>query len=151
MGAADKEFMPAEEYGRSLQGLGINLLVRDVTRSVAFARDVLGASVAYADKDFAVLRYACDPTRAEWMLHSDGTYHSNPLLGLIGDAQVRGVGVEVRLYHCDPDAAVERAKAHGHHVLSEAADKPHGLREAYILDPDGYCWVPAVHKKAGKT
>ena len=61
MGAADKEFMPAEEYGRSLQGLGINLLVRDVTRSVAFARDVLGASVAYADKDFAVLRYACGP------------------------------------------------------------------------------------------
>ena len=149
MGAADKEFMPAEEYGRSLQGLGINLLVRDVTRSVAFARDVLGASVAYADKDFAVLRYACGPTRAEWMLHSDGTYHSNPLLGLIGDAQVRGAGVEVRLYHCDPDAAVERAKTHGHHVLSEAADKPHGLREAYILDPDGYCWVPAVHKKAG--
>ena len=150
MGAADKEFMPAEEYGRSLQGLGINLLVRDVTRSVAFARDVLGASVAYADKDFAVLRYACGPTRAEWMLHSDGTYHSNPLLGLIGDAQVRGVGVEVRLYHCDPDAAAARAKALGHHVLSEAADKPHGLREAYILDPDGYCWVPAVHKKADK-
>jgi catechol 2,3-dioxygenase-like lactoylglutathione lyase family enzyme len=147
MGAADKDFMPAEEYGRSLQGLGINLLVRDVTRSVAFARDVLGASVAYADKDFAVLRYANGPTRAEWMLHSDGTYHSNPLLGLIGDAQVRGVGVEIRLYHCDPDAAVERAKAHGHHVLSEAADKPHGLREAYILDPDGYCWVPGVHKK----
>jgi catechol 2,3-dioxygenase-like lactoylglutathione lyase family enzyme len=147
MGAADKEFMPAEEYGRSLQGIGINLLVRDVTRAVAFARDVLGASVAYADKDFAVLRYACGPTRAEWMLHSDGTYHSNPLLGLIGDAQVRGVGVEVRLYHCDPDAAVERAKTHGHHVLSEAADKPHGLREAYILDPDGYCWVPGIHKK----
>jgi catechol 2,3-dioxygenase-like lactoylglutathione lyase family enzyme len=150
MGAADKEFMPAEEYGRSLQGLGINLLVRDVPRSVAFARDVLGASVAYADKDFAVLRYACGPSRAEWMLHSDGTYHSNPLLGLIGDAQVRGVGVEVRLYHCDPDAAAARAKALGHHVLSEAADKPHGLREAYILDPDGYCWVPAVHKKADK-
>jgi catechol 2,3-dioxygenase-like lactoylglutathione lyase family enzyme len=149
MGAADKEFMPAEEYGRSLQGLGVNLLVRDMARSVAFARDVLGASVAFADKDFAVLRYANGPTRAEWMLHADGTYHSNPLLGLIGDAQVRGVGVEVRLYHCDPDAAVERAKAHGHHVLSEAADKPHGLREAYILDPDGYCWVPAVHKKAG--
>ena len=76
MGAADKDFMPAEEYGRSLQGLGINLLVRDVTRSVAFAREVLGATVAFADKDFAVLRYASGPTRAEWMLHSDGTYHS---------------------------------------------------------------------------
>ncbi len=111
MGAADKEFMPAEEYGRSLQGLGINLLVRDMARSVAFARDVLGASVAFADKDFAVLRYANGPTRAEWMLHADGTYHSNPLLGLIGDAQVRGVGAEIRLYHCDPDAAAARAKA----------------------------------------
>ena len=146
MGAADKEFMPAEEYGRSLKGLGINLLVRDVGRGVAFAQDVLGAHKVFADKDFAVLRYQNGPTSAEWMLHSDGTYHSNPLLGLLGDAQIRGVGMELRLYHCDPDAAVTRAKAHGHHVLQEAADKPHGLREAYILDPDGYCWVPGVPK-----
>ena len=28
----------------------------------------------------------------------------------------------------------------------EATDKPHGLREAYILDPDGYCWVPGRPK-----
>jgi len=21
-------------------------------------------------------------------------------------------------------------------------DKPHGLREAYLIDPDGYIWVP---------
>jgi len=27
------------------------------------------------------------------------------------------------------------------------ADKPHGLREAYIAGPDGYVWVPSVHKK----
>ncbi len=141
--------MPAEEYGRSLQGLGINLLVRDVARSVDFAREVLGATIAYADKDFAVLRYVGGATRAEWMLHGDSTYHSNPLLGLIGDASVRGIGAEIRLYHCDPDAAAARARKHGHHVLAEATDKPHGLREAYILDPDGYCWVPSAHKKAG--
>ena len=24
-------------------------------------------------------------------------------------------------------------------------NKPHGLREAYILDGDGYVWVPDVH------
>ncbi|HNB26846.1 MAG TPA: VOC family protein [Alphaproteobacteria bacterium] len=148
MGAADKEFMPAEEYGRSLKGLGINLLVRDVGRSAAFARDVLGAKVVFADQDFAVIRYANGPIQAEWMLHSDGTYHSNPVLNLLGDAQIRGAGAELRLYHCDPDAAVERAKAHGHHVLAEAADKPHGLRESYILDPDGYCWVPGVPKRS---
>ena len=31
-------------------------------------------------------------------------------------------------------------------VLQEATDKPHGLREAYLYDPDGYVWVPSVHK-----
>ena len=61
MGAADQEFMPADEYGRGLKGLGINLLVRDVGRSAAFARDVLGANVVFADKDFAVIRYANGP------------------------------------------------------------------------------------------
>ena len=146
MGNADEGFMSAEEYGRSLKGLGINLLVRDVARSVAFATDVLEATVAVADKDFAVLRYTKGRTAAEWMLHADGTYHANPLLPLLDDSAVRGLGLEIRLYDCDPDAAVARAKAHGHHVLQEASDKPHGLREAYILDPDGYCWVPGRPK-----
>ncbi|MDP7604377.1 MAG: hypothetical protein QF546_11120 [Alphaproteobacteria bacterium] len=29
-------------------------------------------------------------------------------------------------------------------VLAGAMDKPHGLREAYILDNSGYLWVPDV-------
>ena len=146
MGNADETFMSAEEYGRSLKGLGINLLVRDVARSVAFGRDVLGATVAVADQDFAVLRYTRGRTAAEWMLHADGTYHANPLLPLLDESAVRGLGMEIRLYDCDPDAAAARAKEHGHHVLQEPTDKPHGLREAYILDPDGYCWVPGRPK-----
>jgi len=28
--------------------------------------------------------------------------------------------------------------------LAGALDKPHGLREAYIIDQDGYLWVPGV-------
>jgi catechol 2,3-dioxygenase-like lactoylglutathione lyase family enzyme len=146
MGNADQEFMGADEYGRSLKGLGVNLLVRDVARSVAFAKDVLGAAVAFADKDFAVLRHHTPRAAAEWMLHADGTYHANPLLPLLDESAPRGLGAEIRLYDCDPDAAVARALAHGHHVLQEATDKPHGLREAYILDPDGYCWVPGRPK-----
>ena len=144
MGKADQEFMPAEQYGRSLSGLGINLLVRDVSRSAAFARDVLGASLVYGDQDFAVLRYAAGRTAAEWMLHRDPTYHANPMLGLLTGVEIRGAGAEFRLYDCDPDRAVQRAKELGHVVLAEAMDKPHGQREAFILDPDGYCWVPGV-------
>lgn len=54
----------------------------------------------------------------------------------------RGSGMELRLHGCDPDRAEERATAAGYEVLASAADKPHGLREAYIVDPDGYVWVP---------
>ena len=30
----------------------------------------------------------------------------------------------------------------GYSVLATTLDKGHGLREAFILDGDGYCWVP---------
>ncbi len=132
-------WMSPPDYGRSLRGFQVNLLVKDVARSVAFAREVLGASVIYADPDFAVLRHG---ERSEWMLHADHTYGSHPLLGLTGDGAVRGAGVELRLHDHDPDKAAAAAARHGYTVLAEAADKPHGLRESYIVDPDGYVWVP---------
>jgi len=131
-------WMPAGEYGRALQGLGVNLLVRDVAASAEFARTVLGAEPIYADADFAVLRYGV----AEWMLHADHTYEDNPLHGFVAGLEGRGAGIELRLHNCDPDRAEAAARAGDHTVLAGAADKPHGLREAYILDPDGYCWVP---------
>lgn len=145
MGAAHQEFPAADDYGRGLKGFGVNLLVRDVMRTVAFAREILLAETAIADKDFAVLRHRVNGhVLAEWMLHADGTYHSNPLLGLLPESGVRGAGAELRLYHLDPDAAVARAKKLDYVVLMEPADKPHGMRETYILDPDGYCWVVSL-------
>lgn len=135
-------FMSADAYGRSLAGFGVNLLVSDVAASLAFLSDVLGVEVVYSDADFAVCRHG----GSEWMLHSDASYHSNPLLALTGDGAIRGAGVELRLYGVDPDAAAGRAEAAGHTLLQAPADKPHGLREAYIAGPDGYVWVPSVHK-----
>ena len=130
-------WMDAGDYGRSLQGFGVNLLVGDVAASVDFAVAVLGAETVYADADFAVLRRG----GSEWMLHADHTYEDHPLHGFVAGLEGRGAGVELRLHGCDPDAAETAARAGGHIVLAGAADKPHGLREAYLLDPDGYCWV----------
>ena len=132
--------MPADEYGRGLSGLGINLLVSDVAASVAFAETVLAASVVYADADFAVLR-AGD---AEWMLHADHAYEDHPLHGFVSGLEGRGAGAELRLHGRDPDEAAAAARDAGYIVLAAAADRPHGLREAFILDPDGYCWTPDV-------
>jgi catechol 2,3-dioxygenase-like lactoylglutathione lyase family enzyme len=136
--------MSADEYGRSLTGLTVNLLVGDVAASVAFQTRVLGADVVYQDPDFAVLR----GYDAEWMLHADHTYQDHPMMGAVSGLECRGGGVELRLHGCDPDRAEAAARAHDHPVLDGATDKPHGLREAFIVDPDGYVWVPDV---AGRT
>ena len=58
---------------------------------------------------------------------------------------MRGVGVELRLFEKIPDAAVARAKQiEDYTIVQDATDKPHGMREAFILDPLGYCWVPST-------
>jgi catechol 2,3-dioxygenase-like lactoylglutathione lyase family enzyme len=132
-------FMAADAYGRSLSGMGVNLLVRDIARAVAFQREVLGCTAVYADPDFAVMRHG----GGEWMLHADHTFADHPLLALTGDGALRGVGVELRLYAADPDACEARARARGHTVLAPCRDKPHGLRECVLIDPDGYAWVPS--------
>lgn len=132
-------FMSPPDYGRSLKGFGVNLLVRDVARSVAYLTDVLALEAVYSDPDFAVLRHA----GTDILLHADHTYGAHPLLALTGDGALRGAGCELRLYGLDPDAAEARARRHGDDmVLAASAAKPHGLRECYIVDHDGYVWVP---------
>jgi hypothetical protein len=134
-------WMPAPDYGRSLRpGIGINLLVHEMAPAVRFATEVLGATATYADEDFAVMRLA----GSEWMLHADHAYLDNPLTGVVRGAETRGAGVEIRLYGIDPDVCEEAARAGGWTVLSGAMDKPHGLREAILIDDDGYVWVPSV-------
>ena len=135
---AGEPWMSADAYGRSLAGFGVNLLVRDVARSVDFLTEVLRLELLYRDRDFAALRHAGQDV----ILHADHSYAEHPLLALTGDGALRGAGVELRLYGIDPDAAEARARARGDTVLAPSRDKPHGLRECYLVDPAGYVWVP---------
>jgi len=129
--------MPADDHGRSLKGLGINVLVHEMASALSFRTGVLEADIVYFDPDFAVLKgYG-----AEWTLHADHTYNDHPLSGSLGPHIPRGVGVEFRLHGCDPDGAEARAIDPGYTVLAGPMDKPHGLREAYLLCHDGYLWV----------
>ncbi len=132
--------MPAAEYVRSLHGLTLNLLVRDVERALPFHREVLGALVVYSDPDIAVLRHQ----DAEWMLHADHTYDAHPLATTLAADLHRGIGAELRLHGRDPDVAEAEARRLGFEVVEPATDKGHGLREAYLMDTDGYLWVPDV-------
>lgn len=133
------ETVEAKDFGASLQGLGINLLCRDVRKTASFLEDVFAMGIHRLSADFAIVTYGSHV----FQLHADGTYHSNPLLSLLPEAPPRGAGIELRLFNSDPEEAVDRAKSHGATILQPPTDKPHGLREAYILDTDGYAWVPS--------
>lgn len=133
----DYDTVSAGDFGASLRGIGLNLLVRDVPRQVAFLRDLFGMQAFQPTPDFAIMRYGDQV----FQLHSDSTYHANPLLGLLPENPPRGAGIEIRLYDTDPDEVCTRAEALGGTILQGATDKPHGLREAYVLCENGYAWV----------
>ena len=133
----DYETVSADDFGKSLRGIGINMLVRDVRRTAAFLEDVFKVGVHRLSDDFAIITYGDQV----FQLHSDGTYHSNPLLNLLPENPPRGAGLEIHFYDTDPDEAAKRAEARGAVILQVPTDKPHGLRETYILCDDGYAWV----------
>ena len=131
----------ADDFGRSLpRGVGINLLVPEIAPMEAFCRDVLGATIVYADEDFA----AVELLGSVFMLHADHSYSDNPMTGVIHGVEQRGAGIEIRIYGLDPDIAEARARQHGHHVLAGSLDKPHGLRECHIVGPSAYVFVPSA-------
>lgn len=142
----DYETVSPSEFGKPLRGIGLNLLVRDVKAQVAFLETVFEAKSHQASADFAIVTYGDQV----FQLHSDSTYHSNPLLGLLPENPPRGAGIEIRLYDTDPDAAVARAEALGAVILQSPTNKPHGLREAYILCENGYAWVASRALAAGE-
>jgi catechol 2,3-dioxygenase-like lactoylglutathione lyase family enzyme len=133
-------WMSPEEYGRTLVGLSVNLIVRDTARSLPFYTDVLGLRVLYSDKDFAAL----EGKGAKLQLHADHTYERMPWAPRLAEPGRRGLGAEVRILGIDPDAAERRARDAGFTVLVPVRDWPHGWRDCVLEDPDGYTFAVGV-------
>jgi hypothetical protein len=137
----DYETISPEDFGKSLQGIGLNLLVRDVTSLTIFLTEVFGMKAVRKNADFAIMTYGDQV----FQIHSDTTYHSHPLPSLLPEHGPRGGGIEIRLYDTNPDKAAQNAATHNHDstLLQEPTDKPHGLRECVILCENGFAWVPS--------
>jgi hypothetical protein len=137
----DYERVAAHDFGQSLRAITVNLLVRDVQAEVAFLTRVFDLTAHRASRDFAIVLHAGQP----FQLHADHTYHSHPLPSLLPEAGPRGAGIELRLHEADPDAAALRVAEFPDAILLQPpTDKSdHGLREAVILCPNGYAWVPS--------
>ena len=136
----DLETVKADAFGASLRGIGLNVLVRDVERQASFLTGVFGMTAHQLTRDFAIMAYHGQVMQ----IHADHTYAGNPLPSLLPEAGPRGAGAELRLYQSDPDEAARRAPEFGGHVLQAPKDKPHGIREAYILCENGYAWVASL-------
>ena len=130
-------WMPSDDYGRSLPPFSVNLLVRNLVRSIEFYRDVLGATVQYSDADFAALRIGS----LEFMLHADHAYDGHSWATPLAAGGLRGLGAELRLLGVNPDEVEARARQKGARVLQSAQDEPHGWRDTIVCDPDGYTWA----------
>jgi catechol 2,3-dioxygenase-like lactoylglutathione lyase family enzyme len=136
-------WMTADAYGRTLTGLSLNLIVRDVARSLPFYTGVLGFRALYSDEDFAAL----ERDGARLQLHADHTYEHQPWAPRLAALGKRGLGAEIRLMGIDPDEAERRARAAGYTVLTEARDWPHGWRDTVVEDPDGYTFAVGIPKR----
>jgi catechol 2,3-dioxygenase-like lactoylglutathione lyase family enzyme len=129
--------MTAADYGRTLGGLSVNLIVRDVTRSLPFYTQVLGLTELYADDDFAAL----EGQGVRLQLHADHTYERMPWAARLRDPGKRGLGAEIRILGIEPEAAERRAREAGFAVLVATRDWPHGWRDCVLEDPDGYTFA----------
>jgi predicted enzyme related to lactoylglutathione lyase len=130
-------WMSVSEYGRSLPAFTVNLVVKDIERSVRFYQEVLAVEVRYSDPDFAALK----AEGLDFMLHADHTYDDHPWYKRLLADRERGLGAELRLFGMNPDELEARARANGAAILRPAADKGHGWREVWVRDPDGYVWA----------
>jgi catechol 2,3-dioxygenase-like lactoylglutathione lyase family enzyme len=133
-------FMESPAYSRLLPSFTVNLMVRDIDKALTFYRDVLDATVHYADPDFAAVRVG----NLEFMLHVDHTYDQHPWYAALCGGARRGLGAELRLLGVDPDALEARAKAAGAVVLRPPTNRGHGWREVSVEVPDGYAWAVGV-------
>ena len=89
----DFETVGADAFGASLKGLGLNLLVPDVAREIAFLTETFGMTAHRVSADFAIISTG----ETLFQLHSDATYAQNPYQGFLPETPPRGAGAELRL------------------------------------------------------
>lgn len=130
-------WMTSAQYGRTLVGLSLNFIVRDVAKSLSFYTAVLGFRAHYSDVDFAALQR----DTMQIQLHADHTYDGMPWAARLAAPGKRGLGAEIRILGIDPDTAEREARARGDTVLVATADTAHGWRECILEDPDGYTFA----------
>jgi lactoylglutathione lyase len=129
----------ATQEALTVRAVVLSLTAKDLSKSIAWYRDVLGFTVDYQrDQDgkptSAGIRSGCS------------TIHLNQDDGGRGWDRVKGEGFSITFDTAqDVDAIAARIKAQGAPLAMEPADMPWGVRMLRVTDPDGYrlgVWRP---------
>ena len=110
----------------------VSITVKDIQKSLAWYRDVLGLGVERAvDRDGKVVFIALKAGDVRISLNQDD--------GAKGWDRIKGQGFSVNITVTeDIDAIANRIKASGGKLDSEPVDAPWGARYFGLTDPDGY-------------
>ena len=117
--------------------LRLELFVADVDESIRFYVGALGFAVERHEAGYAHLRRGDAELGlgSATMLPPDG-----PAPGFTREsvARARGAGVEIVLEVEDLSAVAERVQEAGYPLVEPLLDRPWGLRDFRLVDPDGY-------------
>lgn len=138
---------------RDRTGMAVALTCKDMRKSVAFYRDVLGfrmkeswpdeeapmwANMLLGDQS-VMLGGAVEPAAVEAMCGGDvDDVRIHTKLAEDFQAHRSGVGVSFYLYVPDIDAYASEIAGRGAELLRETKTQFYGIREALVDDPDGY-------------
>ena len=117
-------------------GLRLELFVDDMEATVAFYARVLAFELArhepgdYASLHLGGVVLGIGPVAK---LPEEGGYFGRDIATLR-----RGLGVEIVIEVDDVDGCHDRVASSGHPILEPLQDRPWGLRDFRISDPDGY-------------
>lgn len=114
--------------------LGCSLTCKDLPASIAFYRDAVGFGVAQTmEREGKVVAAVIAAGDIRIVLNQDD--------GKLGWDRIKGQGFYLQVNVASPadvDATAARIKATGAALLSEAADRPWGVRMFQFLDLDGF-------------
>ena len=117
-------------------GLRLELFALDMEASIAFYTRVLAFELArHEPGDFASLRLGGIVLGIGPVVKLSEEDH---YLGREIATLRRGLGVEIVIEVDDVDGWRDRVTASGHPILEPLRDRPWGLRDFRISDPDGY-------------
>lgn len=116
-------------------GLRLELFVEDLDRAIAFYGEVLGFTLLRREEGYASVRrggvtLGLGPIAK---LPDVGGYFTRPRL-----AKGKGLGVEIVLEVEDLEAELARVEAAGWPLVEGLRERPWGLADFRIADPDGY-------------